>query len=84
MGQVVAFLIVGSGFSAILCGFVWLARRVRRRGNGGALMGPLDEIYHPAAYRFRHEVQVQDERLVPLPSADAQSRRDRKDYRAVV
>jgi hypothetical protein len=31
-------------------------------------MGPFDEIWHPAAHRFRFEIQVQEERMVPLPS----------------
>jgi hypothetical protein len=77
VGEVLAFLVVAGGFAAILGAFVWLARRVRRRGVGGALMGPIDEIYHPAAHRLRFEIQVQEERMVPLPSPDGQFRRSR-------
>jgi hypothetical protein len=39
-------------------------------------MGPIDEIYQPTAYRFRQEIQVQEERMVPMPSpADPLRRR---------
>jgi hypothetical protein len=64
-----ALLVVAIGLAAILYAFVWLARRVRRSGVGGGLMGPIDEIYHPTAHRFRYEIQVHEERMVPLPSA---------------
>lgn len=74
MAEFSAFLVVAGCFAAVLGAFVWLARRVRRRGVGGALMGPVDEIYHPAAHRFRLEIQVQAERMVPLPSPDDQRR----------
>ncbi|HET8681602.1 MAG TPA: hypothetical protein VFM54_06975 [Micromonosporaceae bacterium] len=33
-------------------------------------MGPVDEIFHPSAHRFRIEIQVQEERMVPMPSPD--------------
>jgi hypothetical protein len=64
-----ALLVVAIGLVAILCAFVWLARRIRRSGVGGGLMGPIDEIYHPSAHRFRYEIEVQDERLVPPSSS---------------
>jgi hypothetical protein len=71
----VAFLVVAGGFAVILSAFAWLARRIRRRGLGGGLMGPLDEIYRPTAHRSRIEIQVQDQRMVPMPSPDDQPRR---------
>jgi hypothetical protein len=74
MGDFLAFLVIAGALAAILGAFGWLARRVRRRGTGGALMGPLDEIYHPAAHRFRFEIQVLAERMEPLPSAEDQHR----------
>jgi hypothetical protein len=40
-------------------------------------MGPIDEIYHPAAHRFRIEIELQAERMVPLAPADDQPRRGR-------
>ena len=70
-----AFLIVAAGLVAILCAFVWLARRVRRSGVGGGILGPLDEIYRPAAHHVRQEMQAHGERVVPLSSADDLPRR---------
>ncbi len=46
-----AVLIVIGGLAAVLGAFGWLARRIRDRGGGGSLMGPVDEIYHPSALR---------------------------------
>lgn len=63
-------LVLAGGFASILGGFVMLARRMRRRGIGGALMGPIDEIYQPSALRMRQEVQVQAEARATRPSAD--------------
>lgn len=62
-------LLVG-GTVAFLGGFAWFATRVRRSGVGAAVMGPIDEIYRPTAHRFSVEIQVQDERGDPSPSAD--------------
>ncbi len=70
-----AFLIMAAGLVAILGAFVWLARRVRRSGVGGGVMGPIDEIYRPAAHHVRHEMQAHEERVVPLSSADDLARR---------
>lgn len=64
------FLVVAGGFGAILAALAWLGYRLRRRDAGGALMGPVDEIYHPAAHRFRYEIQAQAQRLTPKPSPD--------------
>lgn len=72
MADVLGFLMLVAGFTAALGGFVWLAARIRRRGLGGAVMGPIDEIYHPAAHRARFDVEVQHERAAPSPSADDQ------------
>ncbi|SBT50394.1 hypothetical protein [Micromonospora auratinigra] len=63
-------LLVLGGLAAVLGLLARLAARVRRRGVGGTVMGPFDEIWHPAAHRFRAEIQVHEERLVPLPSAE--------------
>ncbi|GAA4172270.1 hypothetical protein GCM10022251_68780 [Phytohabitans flavus] len=54
--------------AAVAAGLVWLGRRVRRRGAGGEVMGPFEEIWHPAAHRARMKVEVQEECMVPLPS----------------
>jgi len=53
------------GLIAILGTFVLLARRVRRTGVGGGIMGPIDEIYRPAAHYVRQQTQAHEERTVP-------------------
>lgn len=68
MVDFLAFLGTAAGVAAIAAGLVWLGRRVRRRGVGGEVMGPFEEIWHPAAHRARMELEVQEERMVPLPS----------------
>jgi hypothetical protein len=78
VGDVLSFLAAAGGFVAVLGACVLLARRVRRSGAGGGLMGPLDEVYHPAAHRVRFEIEAQAERMVPLPSPDDQSRPGRR------
>ena len=56
--------------AAVLGALAWLGVRGRRRGVGGEVMGPFEEMWHPAATRYRAEIRVQAERMVPLPSAD--------------
>jgi len=70
MSGVWPFLVVVGGFAVIMGSFTWFAFWVRRRGVGGALMGPIDEIYNPAAHRYRIEIEIQAQRMVPTPSAD--------------
>jgi hypothetical protein len=60
LGVVAAFALVGAALW-------WLAVRVRRRG-GGDVLGPFDELWHPAAHRTRIEIQEQAERRTPAPS----------------
>jgi hypothetical protein len=67
---VLALLVVAAGFAAVVAALLWLRSRVRRRGLGGGLMGPIDEIYHPAAHRFRLEVQAHEQRMAPMPPAE--------------
>ncbi len=70
MGQILAAVAVLGVFAAFLYGMVRLGNWARRRGVGGEVMGPFEEIWHPAAREFRFEIRIQDERKVPLPSAD--------------
>ncbi len=63
-------VLVGVSWAAILGGLYWLGTRVRKHGLGGAFMATFEEIYHPAAHKPRIEIQAQQQRLVPLPSAD--------------
>jgi len=68
MDEVLPLVMVVAVFGMILGGLAWLAAHVRRRGGGDSLMGPFEEIWHPAARRARIEIQVLDERAAPAPS----------------
>ncbi|GAA4735558.1 hypothetical protein [Phytohabitans rumicis] len=70
MEDLLVFLAVAGGFAAILGAVAWLGTRIRRRGIGGGLMGPIDEIYNPGAHRARLDVQTHEERVAPMPSPD--------------
>ncbi|GAA3242008.1 hypothetical protein GCM10017691_45710 [Pseudonocardia petroleophila] len=68
--EIVAVVLALAAVAGPVAGLALLARRVRRRGGSGgySLMGPFDELWHPAAVAARIEVQVQDERQEPAPS----------------
>lgn len=57
-------------FAVALGGHLWLARRVRRHGSGGAVLGPFQDMYDPAAYRSALATEIIHERRAPSPSAD--------------
>lgn len=63
-GVVVATVLL---FGAVLGGLWWVARRSKGRSASGAVTGPFEEIWHPAAHRARIEIQLQDEQVVPNP-----------------
>ncbi|MEU4470641.1 hypothetical protein [Micromonospora sp. NPDC023888] len=67
MDDALIFLVFSGSVAAILGALWWLASRVRRRGIGGEVMGPFEEMWHPAAHRIRAEIRVQDARVVPMP-----------------
>ncbi|GAA1829989.1 hypothetical protein GCM10009682_55960 [Luedemannella flava] len=49
----------------------WLGVRARRRDGGAAgaaVVGPFEEIWHPAAHRARFETHTVEERVMPAPS----------------
>lgn len=54
-------------FGVVLGGLAWVARRSRGRRVSGAVAGPFEELWHPAAHRARIEIRAQDER-VDLPA----------------
>jgi hypothetical protein len=72
MEDLLAFLAVAGGFAAILGAVAWLGTRIRRRGIGGGLMGPIEEIYSPGAHRARLDIQTHEERMAPMSSPDDQ------------
>ena len=67
MDEVLIFVVFAGCVAAVLGILWWLASLVRRRGIGGEVMGPFEEMWHPAAHRFRAEVRVQETRTVPMP-----------------
>ena len=48
----------------------WFHRHMGRRSRGGmgAVLGGLDEVFHPEAVRGREDVDRQHSMVVPLPS----------------
>ncbi|WP_236789289.1 hypothetical protein [Amycolatopsis sp. GM8] len=62
----IAILVV---FGVPLAGLPWLAARVRRRGVGAGLLGPIEEIWgYPEAHRMRFEIEARQEAPAPAPS----------------
>ena len=56
---------------AFLVALPWLLSAEKRRrwkSVQSSLMGPFDELWHPAAHRSRLIVEVQAERVEPAPS----------------
>ncbi|WP_431935405.1 hypothetical protein [Micromonospora sp. RP3T] len=78
MAELLAIVLVVGVLAAVLGSLTWLGARVRRRGVGDNVMGPFEEIWHPAAHRFRAEIRVYEERMAPLPPAEGPERRDGK------
>jgi hypothetical protein len=70
MGSFAAPIITALMVVLVLAGLPWLARRVRRRGVGGDVLGPFEEMWHPAAHRARMDSQIQEERRDETPSPD--------------
>lgn len=62
MSALWAVLLVSAVFLPTLVGLPFLAARVRRSGAGGGLLGPFEEMWHPAAVRSRLEVEVAEYR----------------------
>lgn len=67
MPTAVTVLIVLTVPAVTLGSLPWLAKRARRRGVG-SILAPFEEIWHPAAHQARIRIEVQDERVAPVPS----------------
>ncbi|MFR9752382.1 hypothetical protein ACL02S_15290 [Nocardia sp. 004] len=52
----------------IPAGFAWAVTRARRRGLGGSVVGPFQEMWDPGAARTRVEIEVRAEQKAPAPS----------------
>nr|MDT0658863.1 hypothetical protein [Micromonospora sp. DSM 115978] len=70
MTDVLAILVVVASVTVIAGALLRLGARVRRRGVGVDVLGPFEEMWHPAAHRSRQEVRVQEERVAPMPTPD--------------
>jgi hypothetical protein len=66
--KIVPWLVFVSVLAALLGCLAWLASRTRRRGVGREIMGPVDLIYRPHTHEINKEIQVQEERMVAMPS----------------
>jgi hypothetical protein len=64
----VPLVVTLAGFGAVVGGLAWIGLRARRRGVGGSVLGAVDEIFHPAAYQPRIEIQQQTQRKVNAPA----------------
>jgi hypothetical protein len=62
-------LVILAGLALVVAALWWLAVRVGRRG-GGDVLGPFDELWHPAAHRTRLEQRERSEVRAPAPSPD--------------
>jgi hypothetical protein len=70
VADILGFALFLGAFAGVLAVVWWLGTRIRRRGIGGGLMGPFDEMYNPGAQRARLEIEVQQEQAAPRPSPD--------------
>ena len=70
MGDLLPLLVFAAALAAVLAGLAWLAARVRRRGVGRELMGPIDLIYRPHAHHLNVELQQQEQRVAPSRQPD--------------
>jgi hypothetical protein len=68
VGAIVPWLAFVTALVAVLGCLAWLASRTRRSGVGREIMGPVDLIYRPHTHQINREIQVQEERLVAMPS----------------
>lgn len=64
------FLIFAVVFGTMLWAFARFGAWVRRKGIGGGLMGPIDEAWHPSADRFRREIAIHEQRVLPSRPGD--------------
>jgi hypothetical protein len=68
MGAVVPWLVFVVVLAAVIGALLWLAARVRRRGVGRELMGPVDLIYRPHTHLINQEIVIHDQRAVDTPA----------------
>jgi hypothetical protein len=69
MANVLPTLLIVAGFVLVMAGLAWVTTRRKGRKASGAVAGPFEEIWHPAAHRARIDIEVQDERKTAPPEA---------------
>lgn len=70
MADVVAWLASAAVLALVLVTLTGLARRVRRRGVGQELMGPVDMIYRPHTHEINQQIRQDEQRMVARASPD--------------
>ena len=70
MADVVAWFASAAVLALVLVTLTGLARRVRRRGVGQELMGPVDMIYRPHTHEINQQIRQDEQRMVARASPD--------------
>lgn len=70
MDSVVAFGPAISPIVVVAGTFALLVTRARRRGLGGGMVGPWQEMWDPGALRAQVRTEVQAEQAAPDPAPD--------------
>ena len=70
------WLVFAAVLGAILSALTGLATRVRRRGVGHQLSGPVDMIFRPHTHDQSMEIEIQQERMTPQLPVDGRLRSD--------
>ena len=73
MAAVIGIVLVSAAYALVLGLLMQASRRMRRGGAGSGVIGPFEEIWHPAAHRARLENEVQVVRTVPAPDPGDQT-----------
>jgi hypothetical protein len=68
MGDLALAAEIVAALVAVPVAVALLGRRARRRGIGGSVLAPLEEIWDPVANRTNIEIQVHAEREAPAPA----------------
>jgi hypothetical protein len=68
MNSAGSILVLAAVFLPVLVGLPLLARKVRRSGVGAGVLGPFEELWHPAAVRLRMAVETAEFRPAESPS----------------
>ncbi|WP_067564213.1 hypothetical protein [Nocardia acidivorans] len=70
MDSVVALALAISPIVLFAAAFELIVHRARRRGIGGSVVGPFQEMWDPGSLRAQLTVETQAEEAAPNPSPD--------------